>query len=79
MAEDSFLVMEPRDEYDPCIVGVVRRKGWEDIVCYDALKVVKVLEGHGMEEEDAWEFFNFNVLDAHMGPGTPCFIYPPGE
>ena len=49
-----MMMLEPRLAYDDCIVGVVRRCGQEEAFCYDAQKVVGVLEGMGMEEEEAW-------------------------
>tara|TARA_Y100000593_G_scaffold7534_1_gene14089 strand:- start:6326 stop:6550 length:225 start_codon:yes stop_codon:yes gene_type:complete len=70
-----MMMLEPRLAYDDCIVGVVRRCGQEEAFCYDAQKVVGVLEGMGMEEEEAWEFFDFNVQGAYAGAGSPFFLY----
>jgi hypothetical protein len=52
-------------------VGVVRRCGQEEAFCYDAQKVVGVLEGMGMEEEEAWEC----VQGSYAGEGSPFFLY----
>jgi hypothetical protein len=31
------------------------------------------MDRDGMEYEEAEEFFDFNVIGASMGEGTPCF------
>ncbi len=66
-----MMMLEPRLAYDDCIVGVVRRCGQEEAFCYDAQKVVGVLEGMGMEEEEAWEC----VQGSYAGEGSPFFLY----
>lgn len=36
---------------------------------------VKTLTDQGMGQEDAEEYFWFNVAGSHMGENTPLFIY----
>jgi hypothetical protein len=42
---------------------------------YDTLTCIHILRLQGMTEEEAAEYFDFNVLGANVGPGTPVFIH----
>ena len=45
------------------------------IAVYDRDKCIEILmKRDGMEYDKAVEFFEFNVVGAHMGPGTPAFV-----
>lgn len=65
------------DGFNEAIIGVCRRFGQSPIVAYDYEKCIQILVSRdGMTEEDAREFFEFNVIGAYVGEGTPCFITP---
>ena len=72
--DDNELLVA--DGYDDCIVGVVERCGQKPIVCYDVNKMLKQLVAEGMEEEDALEHLEYNVINAWVGDSTPCFLHP---
>lgn len=60
------------DGFDAAIIGVdtvgVR-------VCYDVDKCIEILRTeHGMELEDAIDYFDFNVAGAYVGEQTPLYI-----
>ena len=76
LAENDALLLEPREEYDSCIIVVGYRFSEGPLAVYSIPKVLRVLENSGMEPEEAEEFFNFNTLGAWMGDGTPIFISP---
>lgn len=61
------------DGYDDAIIGVVERIGLE-VVCYDLDKVIEILMKQGMNEEDAWEWYQFNMVGAWVGEKTPVFL-----
>lgn len=44
------------------------------IAVYSVQECVACLVAQGMEEQDAWDYFEFNVRGSYMGPGTPLFI-----
>jgi hypothetical protein len=67
------------DGFDKCCVGIVERYGMDTIFCYDQEMIIKELMVQGMNEDEAWEYFDFNILNAWMGDGTPCFINPEGK
>jgi len=62
------------DGLDDAIIGVVERIGFnETIILYDTNKIIKLLEAEGMSNEEATEYFQYNILGAYMGEGTPAF------
>lgn len=65
-----FLLEE---EFDEAIIGVAERIGDEPVVAYDTTKIVEVLS-RSMTVDDAYEFFEFNILGAYVGHKTPMFI-----
>jgi hypothetical protein len=76
LAENEACLLEPRDEYDSCVIGIGYRFSSGPLAVYSIPKVLKVMEGWGMDEEGAQEFFEYNTVGAWMGDGTPLFIYP---
>ena len=71
----DLMLMEPRETYDSCIVGTIQRAGGEECICYDVDKVIAKLVEGGMSDEEAWEYFDFNIVDAYVGKHTPAFLY----
>ena len=66
----EFLLM---DGFDDCIVGIASRFGSENFVIYDYYKVIAKNMSHGMTEEEAVEYFQFNQECAYVGEYTPGF------
>lgn len=65
------------DDHDNAILGVCRRFGQEAVLLYDARKVIQNLQDNdGMTFEEACEFFEFNIIGAYVGDGTPAFMEP---
>lgn len=63
------------DGFDDAIIGYVQRCGMM-VVLYDARKCIEILMNDGIEtEEDAIDFFEYNVLNAWVGENTPAFAY----
>ena len=58
---------------DDAIIGVVERFAMTPVVLYDADKCIEIFMEQDMTLEEAKEFFDFNVLGAWVGNGTPCF------
>ncbi len=61
---------------DDAIIGMACRCGSEPVVAYDTNKVIASFVKEGMTEEEALEFFEFNVLGAYVGPSTPVYVTP---
>ena len=73
--EELLLLGEgdERDRFEPAIIGIAHRFGMQPIVAYDYRKVIEVF-AEDMEYEEAEEYFDFNVIGAWGGEGTPIFI-----
>ena len=61
------------DGFDDAIIGVAERIGMEPVVAYDVNKIIEIL-ARDMSEDEAVEYFEFNILGAYMGERTPVFI-----
>ena len=61
------------DGFDDAIIGVAERIGMEPVVAYDANKIIEILS-RDMTEDEAVEYFEFNVLGAYVGEQTPVYI-----
>ena len=62
------------DGFDDAIMGIVERYGMNPVVLYNKNKCLKTLqEREGMTEEEAIEYYYYNIVGAYMGEYTPCF------
>lgn len=59
------------DGFDNAIIGLIRSYD-EYKILYDTEKVLKILS-ENMTEEEAVEFFEFNIIGSYMGKNTPAF------
>jgi hypothetical protein len=71
--EATFLFA---DGFDDCIVGVDLDSFGTDEprIVYDRAACIASLAKQGMTEEEAEEYFTFNVTGAYVGDQTPLFI-----
>jgi hypothetical protein len=70
---DGLLVLEPREMYDPCIVGVVQQFNTRFVV-YSKKKVLEALVGDLGDIESALEWWGFNMVGGWLGPMTPGYL-----
>ena len=71
---DEYPDLLKADGFDEAILGVVQRIGIEAI-CYDLNKVIEILMTRdGMDEEEAWEYYQFNIAGSWVGESTPLFL-----
>lgn len=68
------LLLEPRDMFDACLVGMVHQFGRPPVACYSLNQVLTALMRSGMTHEEAVEWFEFNMVGAWVGEFTPAFI-----
>jgi len=62
------------DGFDGAIVGIARRANFA-VVAYNESACIDILmKDQGMTEDDAWEYFGFNVQGAWMGEHMPVLI-----
>lgn len=63
------------DGFDDCIIGVGRYFGSPSLLVYSTRRMLDVLvSDHGMTEEEAEEYFEFNITGAYVGEGSPIFL-----
>lgn len=77
------LLLEPREVYDPCIVGMTDRADdhWPRepgymVVVYSAEKCIEAIaDWLECDCEDAVDWFSYNTSGAWAGQNTPTFRY----
>lgn len=64
------------DGYDHCVVGIGSVFPHTDLVLiYSTAKIIEeLMNGSGMDYEEAREFYDFNIAGAYMGKGTPILM-----
>lgn len=61
------------DGYDDAIIGVELDD--EPRVVYDQNKIIDILMAeHKMTDEEAQEFFDFNIAGSYVGQQTPIYV-----
>ena len=68
---EGCLLLEPRDQYDQALVGVVRRCGQHPVLVYDRELLVEALIGMGHSHPEAMEWIDHNIEGCWVGDGTP--------
>lgn len=64
--------------FEEAFVGVVYGKGRSPVACYDRETCIDVImKRDDISEDEAEEFFSFNVDDAWGGDATPMFLRKP--
>lgn len=69
-SDEEFLVA---DGFDDAIIGV------DDAnlrIVYDVFKIISILIQDGMSTDEAFEYYEYNILGAYVGEKTPLFIKP---
>ena len=62
------------DGFDKAIMGIVERSGMNPVVLYNKNKCIDIMiKRDKMTEEEAIEFYYYNVVGSHVGDYTPCF------
>jgi hypothetical protein len=75
---EEYIRLEPREDFDPCVVGVARRFN-DTVLVYDMGKVLAMLMKQGLDYHDAVEHFEFNIIGGWLGDMTPIFNIPVEE
>lgn len=74
--EDENPEARLADGFDEALIGIGRRVTM-CVAVYSEPKCIKLLmERDGMDEEEAQEYFDFNVAGAWVGEHTPIFLTP---
>lgn len=64
--------------FDEAVIGVGESFGWETPrIVYDYQKCLDLLmKANDWDKENAIEWMDYNVINAHMGKGNPIFVFP---
>lgn len=65
------------DGFDNCVIGYAMDMvdgGSVVRLVYSVPLIINVLVEDGMDEEEAIEYFDFNIQGAYMGPKTPIYV-----
>jgi hypothetical protein len=74
LTDDETVTFLEGPEFDGAIIGLGHRYGAALVVCYDRARVLDVIVAGGCDEDDAEEYFEFNIIGAYVGDSTPMFI-----
>lgn len=74
LTDERFEGMLKVDGFDEAIIGVAYRCGMEDVLAYNEHEMVRILESQGMTNEEAHEYFNYNIAGAYHGDRTPIYV-----
>jgi hypothetical protein len=66
-----FMVM---DGFDDAILGMLYTSEDSKRLIYSVKRIIEIL-CEDMPEEDAWEFFEYNIAGSFMGDQTPLLCY----
>ena len=65
------------DGFNEAIIGMCMDIATgEERLIYDANKCIDILIEQGMTDEEAIEYFEFNVGGSYVGETTPIWMYP---
>jgi len=75
--------MKKWDGFDDCVIGtscIWRDQITVEVLVYCGEQMIDILMGRdGMEEEEAHEFLEFNVIGAYIGIDTPVIVFEDPE
>lgn len=63
------------DDLEDALVGIGESYGKSPVAVYNVDKIIQIyMERDSMSEEEAREFFDYNVLGAYAGEHMPIFV-----
>lgn len=60
--------------FDEAIIGIVETMGSGPRILYSVEKILEVLMKDDMTEEDAMEYYDFNILNLWVSEQNPVFL-----
>lgn len=63
------------DGLEDAFIGITRSFGMSDRACYSITKIIEILmKRDKMTEDEAYEFFEFNIVGAYVNEDMPIFL-----
>lgn len=75
--DETFEVIIYPDGFEDCIVGVAEKFGGPPVAVLDLEKILSKLRQENMNEQEAIEYFEYNILGAYLGEQTPVYMHIP--
>lgn len=73
-SDQDLVFLEP-EYFDEAVIGVAQSQTGLFAVCYSEPKVLEILVEHdGMSQDEAMEYYQFNIMGAYVGENTPVFV-----
>lgn len=66
-------LLEPREQFDKALLGIAESCGSAPKAAYSRELVIECLKEE-MSEEEAEEWFSYNILGSYLGEGAPTFV-----
>ncbi len=64
-----------KEAFNDALIGHGTRCSMNDLAIYDGLKVIQILiDKYDMSSEEAYEWYEYNIVGAYMGENTPIFV-----
>ena len=71
LAEGAIIL----DDMNDAIIGVVEEFGNGNRILYSKNKIIEILQnGDEMTEEEALEYYEYNILSLYAGEQNPLFL-----
>jgi len=67
--ESEFL---KADGFDAAVIGLEENSGK---LIYSVKKIIQIMVDEGETEEDALDYYYYNIVGAYMGDLTPIYCY----
>lgn len=75
--DETFEIIVYPDGFEDCIVGVAEKYGGPPVAVLDLEKILSKFRKGGMRNEEALEYFEYNILGAYVGDQTPVYMHVP--
>lgn len=72
--EGEFDGLVMFDDLDSAFIGIGESHCGKPRAIYSERLIIKALEAQGMEDEEAWEYYEFNIKCLYAGEQTPYII-----
>lgn len=46
------------------------------VAVYDSVKIIRILMEQGLTQDEAVEYYEYNILGAYVGEATPIYLIP---
>jgi hypothetical protein len=78
--EEAHIILQEREEsvlfadgLEQAFMGIGYQFN-DPVAIYSKHKSIQCLMAQGMDEEQALEYFDYNIAGAYVGPSTPIFL-----